>query len=153
MKTLTRDEARVQAKRLQVSPVLAPQSAEGRKEVVDCLMRNCEDIEHAERAMTAALDGCVDPRNFAAELAIAAKGTRKSNIVLPEPCPECPEDDYVPFERNGYSGVGRHNCARGLALRERDRNAWQQLESTRKRASNEVKFSRVAEVGPGGDAA
>lgn len=141
MKTLTRDEAREQAKRLQSSPAIAPQSKEGRQEIVDCLMRNCDDAEHAERAMTQLIDTCKDPRNITAELAGAASSTRKSTQPLPGPCAECPEGDWIPCERNGYTGVRRCNCNRGVALIARDRAVWAEMESTRPKPANGAKLN------------
>lgn len=131
MKRLSRDDAKAQAKRLQSSPMLSPQSDDGRREIVDCLMRHCESVEHAARAMTALLDNCTDPRNLTAELRSAAVSTAYEHQVIPDGCSVCYlEPDvttgearwyaHVSKERNGYTCAVRCGCARGQWLKRRD---------------------------------
>jgi hypothetical protein len=135
MKQLTRDFARAQGKRLQASPMMAPQSKEGVREIVDCLMRHCQSEEHAERTITAFLDGATEPKNLTAELAAIA---RRSQIPdqLPAGCPRCflgPDVDsgevrwaaHVPGVRGGYSVALRCECERGewLAAKDQERKA------------------------------
>jgi hypothetical protein len=131
MKKLNRETARAQAKRLQSSPMLAPQSDDGRKEIIDCLMRNCDDAEHAESTMTQVLDNCDDPRNLTAEIRAAAVATLHRSESVPDGCDVCrlmPDPltgaarwmAHVPFERNGYSYAVRCNCERGRWLKRRD---------------------------------
>lgn len=157
MKKLSRTEAQSQARRLQSSPMLAPQSDEGRKEIVDCLMRNCLDVEHASRTMTHLLDNATDPRNLTAELRAAAEATRNVPQALPDGCPRCNlEPDpitkaprwmaHVPGERNGYSCAVRCDCARGrwLARRDQERATQQPMEEPRKGGMQPADFARLA---------
>lgn len=121
--------AKKQAKRLMANPMLAPQSPEGQLEIMNCLMRHCESPEHAERTMTELLDGTRDPRNITAEIAAAARLTRKG-AALPAGCDRCRYTDvdtgqvqyyaHVSGTRNGYDYAERCGCARGRALRHLD---------------------------------
>ncbi len=130
MTTLTRELARQQAARLQSSPMLAPQSDEGRREVVNVLMRHCQNAEHAEMVMTALLEECRDPRNLTAELVAIARNTKRKED-LPAGCDACSAGNdldgvpsWLPFvvvEINGYSSGRRCTCARGRWLFARDR--------------------------------
>jgi hypothetical protein len=131
MKKLSRTDAQAQARRLQSSPMLAPQSDEGRKEIVDCLLRNCVDVEHAARAMTALLDNCTDPRSLTAELKRAAADTLNMPQSLPDGCERCeilPDPNtgaprwsaHVYGEKRGYSCAIRCSCERGQWLERRD---------------------------------
>jgi hypothetical protein len=131
MKKLTRNDAQAQARRLQSSPMLAPQSAEGRTEIVECILRHCADVEHAARAMTHVLDNCTDPRNLTAEIRSAAETTANTPQTLPPGCEACRlEPDpmtgaerwmaHIPGERNGYSCAVRCTCERGDWLLRRD---------------------------------
>jgi hypothetical protein len=131
MKNLIRPDATKEAKRLQACPALAPQSDEGRKEIVDCLMRHCEDYGHASRTMTHVLDNCPEPRNLLAEIKAAAVETLHMPESVPDGCDHCRlEPDpithkprwmaHVPGERNGYSMAVRCACARGKWLLRRD---------------------------------
>lgn len=122
---LTREQAAKQAKRLQANALLIPQSPEGKTEIIECLIRHCDSPEHAERTMTELLDGAKDPRNITAEIAEAARLTRKGP-GLPEGCDRCRVTDpftgevkYLPYLgefRNGYDRAFRCACARGKAL-------------------------------------
>lgn len=132
MKNLSRTNAAAQARRLQANPALAPQSDEGRREVVDCILRHCIDVEHAARTMTQVLDSAADARSLTAEISAAAAATRVIAFDLPTPCQSCPDGDWVRIDRAGISSVARHDCPRGIALRNRDRKAWNELASTRK---------------------
>lgn len=128
---ITRESAQKQAKRLMACPALAPQSDEGKREVVDCLMRHCQSPEHAAEVMTAFLDTAIDPRNITAELASIARQSRLDD-ALPTGCPACtlePDEatgapryaSHVTGERNGYDIAARCKCPRGISLKERDR--------------------------------
>jgi hypothetical protein len=132
MKTLSRSDAQAQGRRLQASPALAPQSEDGRKEIVDCLLRNCVDVEHARRTMTYLLDNCEDPRNLTAALRSAAESTRNVQQALPDGCDRCRLDPdpqtkaprwmaHVPEDRGLVSCAVRCDCARGQWLSRRDR--------------------------------
>jgi hypothetical protein len=128
--TLTRELARQQAARLQSSPMLAPQSDEGRREVVNILMRHCQNAEHAATVLTALLEECRDPRNLTAELVAIARNTKRKDN-LPPGCDACyaGEDldgapSWLPFvtvQIRGYSAGRRCACARGQWLSARDR--------------------------------
>jgi hypothetical protein len=131
MKKLSRTDAQAQGRRLQANPMLAPQSKEGVTEIVDCIMRNCRDVEHAVRTMTAVLDNCTDPRNLTAEIKRAAGEALNVPQALPDGCEVCHlEPDpltgaarwmaHVPGERKGYSCAVRCTCARGQWLSRRD---------------------------------
>lgn len=131
MKKLSRTDAQAQGRRLQANPMLAPQSIEGVKEIVDCIMRNCQDVEHASRTMSQVLDNCRDPRNLTAEIKAAAVETLRIPQAVPGGCEVCRlEPDpltgaarwmaHVPLERNGYTYAVRCSCARGQWLKRRD---------------------------------
>lgn len=127
---LTREVAREQAARLQASVMLAPQSDVGRSEIVECLLRNCSDREHAEQTMTLVLDNARDIRNLPAEIASIAQRTR--NPGQPPPgCEQCTlgEDretgarkwlPYVSRDYKGYAFAGRCTCDRGKWLATQD---------------------------------
>lgn len=127
---ITRESAQKQAKRLMACPALAPQSTEGKQEVVDCLMRHCQSPEHAAEVMTAFLDTAIDPRNITAELASIARQSRQDD-ALPVGCGLCtlaPDMHtgapryaaHVPVTRNGYDFAIRCACERGRVLKSRD---------------------------------
>lgn len=128
MKTLTRRQAQKEAKRLVVNPALSPQTEDGVKEIIDCLMRHCEDQNHAERAITRFLDTAGDNRNLTAELTAAAKAT--GDVEPPPPgCLNCMvdlEDGFyylshiVRTSSSGIEFAGRCTCPRGRWLASRD---------------------------------
>lgn len=131
MTKLTRDHARRQANRLQACPMLAPQSDEGKREVVDCLMRHCQSAEHSETVMTQFLDGALHVQNSIAELAAIAHATRQ-NDQPPPGCDRCylgpdvftGEVRWASFisvdRRDGLSSAHRCSCARGQFLNAAD---------------------------------
>jgi len=158
--TLTREVARQQAARLQSSPMLAPQSGIGRSEIVDCLLRHCQDAQHCSDVMTTLLDAIVDPKNVTAEIAAIAGRTRRADQAPPgcERC--CAGEDvatgamtWLPFVHvkiKGYSCGRRCSCARGRWLAEGDRaRALQEAEATRPRefvAARQVIDSKIVGV-------
>lgn len=127
---LTRQQAQQQVFRLTANPMLTPQSDDGLKEIVDCLLRHCESIEHAEATMTAFLDSSPNPRNVTAELAAAAK-LAKSGPSLPDGCDLCryrePLTGLIKYRSHisvvvrGYESSKRCACPRGQALEAADR--------------------------------
>ena len=128
--SLTREEAKQQAKRLTACPALMPQSKEGMSEVVDCLMRHCHSQEHASLAMTEFLDKAIDSRNTTAELAAIARQTRQVES-FPLGCHRCTLDpdvdtgeprylSHVSATRGGYDVAVRCGCPRGRALAAKD---------------------------------
>jgi len=133
VKKLTRSEAQEQAARLMACPMLAPQSPEGRREIVDSLLRHCVDQAHAERTMTRFLDTAADIRGaLTAVLTQTAEETRKGP-VLPDGCPECwtgvdpatGKDTWAPYPRmrtiRGCDYSQRCTCARGAWLAANDK--------------------------------
>lgn len=135
MNKLTRDEAQKQAKRLMANPILVPQTKDGMTEVINCLMRNCQDGPHCAETMTALLDGSVEfPRDLettTARLSYAARRLQQPEVA-PAGCDRCylgPDVTtgeirwyaHVPGERNGYSMAVRCGCERGAWLSDRDR--------------------------------
>lgn len=142
---LTREIARQELARLASNPMLFPQSAEGKTELLDCLMRNCADAEHCAEVMTALLDTVEDPRSITASIATIASRTRRPDQAPPG-CEQCYAGDdvttgaaiWLPFvsvEIRGYSCARRCSCARGrwLAERDRDRELGQQQTEQRPR--------------------
>lgn len=135
MEKLTRTQAKTQTKRLLANAMLAPQTDDGSKEIVECILRNCKDAAHAERAMTRFLDTASDPRNITAELASAAKATAVEGEA-PGGCPQCELDPDVETGESRYMshvireirmGTGmsyeaavRCGCVRGRWLASRD---------------------------------
>lgn len=128
---LTREFARKQAARLQSNPMLAPQSEEGRTELVDCLMRHCQDDEHCVRTMTAFLENVRKIEGaMTAELVTWARET----IDYGQPPPGCEhcrigEDlagvmqyhtHVTGMRANGTTFATRCSCARGHWYEARD---------------------------------
>lgn len=74
---MKRDFVRDQVLRLMANPMLAPQTDEGTREVIDCLMRNCAAEADCLATVTAFLDFAVNPRNITAELASIARKNRR----------------------------------------------------------------------------
>jgi hypothetical protein len=136
---LTRKEAQQQAKRIAANPMLIPQTDDGAKELVDCLIRHCANTDHAERAMTAFLDGARDPKNLTAELAACAAATRQADS-LPPGCERCRYEDPETGETRyrshlsrtvrGYDVSQRCTCERGQALAAGDRRRDEELRKT-----------------------
>jgi len=131
MQKLTREYARAQVQRLLANPMIAPQSDEGAREIIDCLMRHCETAEHAQATMTIFLDQTPEPRNVTAELASAAQRALNGPI-LPPGCEACAYKDpltgvtlyysHLAIDGAGkYSAVVRCTCARGKLLQAADR--------------------------------
>jgi hypothetical protein len=117
-KRLARHDAKRQAARIDACPALAPQTDEGRNEVTECLMRNCQDAEHARLVVTRLLDDVLECQNLTAEIAIIAQATRKQD-PLPPGCNRCKGEPFI----GGPDGLWtRCTCARGQALRARDRS-------------------------------
>ncbi len=127
---LTREIAREQLARLASSPMLFPQSAEGKIELLDCLMRNCVDAEHCADTMTRLLDDVTDPKSLTAAIAAIAWQTRRPDQPPPG-CEECGLGlnqtsgvmEYLPYisvQLGGCSFARRCGCARGRWLAARD---------------------------------
>ena len=152
MSKLTRAEAQKQARRLQSAPMLAPQSDDGRKEIVDCLLRHCADAAHDQRAMTRVLDGTLDPRNLTAEIAAAAAESRSVPVVeLPPGCARCTLDpdlitgaaryaSHISEPGELYDVSRRCDCARGRSLASRDAEHGAAV-SERARAASDIQSS------------
>ena len=131
MMKLTRQVAQRQAARLQACPMLVPQSDEGRREVVDSLLRNCQSEEHCVAVLTEFLDTALHVQNVTAELAAIARRTQRSDQA-PAGCAQC---DLGPDPFSGEQrwaahlaeerGARRCECDRGrwLAAREHERTA------------------------------
>ena len=145
---LTRQDAQQQAKRLQSCPMLAPQSDEGRKEIVDCLMRHCQSAEHAQAVMTQFLDEAIHVQGpVTAWLAASARQTRKSDQA-PTGCARCwlgPDFNtgevrwaaHVSTDRDGISFAMRCDCERGqwLKIRDGERRAEEQRSKPSKKGT------------------
>ncbi len=137
--TLTRELARKEAARLQASPMLAPQSDEGRREIVDCLMRHCTDEEHARAVMTELLDSVERPQSITAEIATIARKTLHRDCPPPGCHLCCMGEDpitgavrwasHVSVDVRGYPCARRCTCQRGRWLADCDRQ--QQPETPR----------------------
>jgi hypothetical protein len=130
MQALTREHAQRIAARIAAAPVLLPQTAEGRTELVNALLRHCGDVDHAERTMTEMLDNSPDVHNVVAELAIIARRIRTPELAPPG-CAVCslgPDPitgaarwlPYVSMDRGGCAFAGRCTCERGHWLSARD---------------------------------
>ncbi len=128
---LERKEAQTQAKRLQSCPMLAPQTDDGRKEIVDCLMRHCQSVEHAVAVMTQVLDDALEVKGpITAWIASIARRTQHAEVA-PDGCWRCeigPDVEtgemrwavHVPTEWKGYTCAGRCSCVRGRWLAGKD---------------------------------
>jgi hypothetical protein len=138
MPTITRQIAQHVAARIAAAPALLPQTAEGRTELVDALMRHCSDASHANAVMTELLDSSLNPVNLIAEIAAIAGRTRRPDKPPPgcERC--CMGEDlgtktitwlpYISVTIRGYECAQRCSCARGAWLAERDREREQERE-------------------------
>jgi len=127
---LTREQAQRVAARIAAAPALLPQTAEGRTELVDAILRHCSDADHAKNVMTEVLDGALKPVNLVAEIAMIAGRTRRPD----QPPPGCQQCDvgedittgatrwspFVHVQIRGYSAARRCDCARGRWLAARD---------------------------------
>jgi len=166
MTKLTREIARKQAARLQSNPMLAPQSDDGRREIVDLLLRNCQSGEHAEAVMTAFLERARKVENVTAEIATIARATATAEQA-PAGCERCylgPDVStgevryaaHVSRIVGGYDvatrcdGIGGIGCPRGQWLSARDRErrtveAAKVASDERRRATPErADFARLA---------
>ena len=132
MTKLTREHARKEGSRLQSCPMLAPQTNEGRREIVDCLMRHCQSEEHATSVMTEFLDTAVNIKGtLTSWLAAIALRTRVPDDIPPG-CDRCylgPDMStgevrwaaHVSFDLpSGYTASRRCTCDRGRWLSQRD---------------------------------
>lgn len=143
MGKLTRDQARKAMKRIFANPMLAPQSEEGTKEIIDCLIRNCRDQAHAEQTMTVFLDNAKDPRNTTAEIKAAAGVVDKENWeneTPPSGCDKCTVTDIngerflahvIRLSSTGIEYAGRCSCVRGRWLASRDLRRAKDAEAAR----------------------
>jgi hypothetical protein len=111
--SLTREQAQRQAARLDASPTIAPRTEEGLTELVDCLLRCCQNEEHARTVITQLLDGVPRLQSLTAEIVAIAAATRK-RAALPPGCEIC---QGAPWLMGGQNGAVRCSCARGEALR------------------------------------
>jgi hypothetical protein len=104
---MTKDQAKKQAARLMANPALSPQSMEGKREIVDCLLRHCGSEAHAAKVITEFLDTATDARNVTAELATIAH--RVGDPARPAPrlgfagCVKCDFTGWKRYEKNGYT--------------------------------------------------
>lgn len=74
----TREQARKHGERLQAGiPSAFPAASVEimRREVVECLLRNCRDDSHVERTVTRVLEAAENPRNLLAAITRAARET------------------------------------------------------------------------------
>lgn len=131
---LTREIAQAEAARLQSSVMLCPQSKEGRAEIVDCLLRNCQDAEHARRTMTQLLDNALEVKGA---LTAWIANFARAGLSPEQPPPGCSRCDAGPqwpdgaqgwsafVSARGRNGVERCDCERGqwMAAKDADRNA------------------------------
>lgn len=137
MSKLNRIDAIKQAKRLQSCPMIAPQTDEGRREIVDCLVRHCQSAEHADSVMTRFLDEALKVEGpVTAALANIARQV-PSGEEAPAGCERCfSGKNPVTGEKlyahhvgrdvpGGYSVAVRCSCERGrwLASREQGNGA------------------------------
>jgi hypothetical protein len=128
---LTRQDAQKQAKRLQACPMLAPQTDEGRKEIVDCLMRHCQSAEHAETVMTRFLDEALHVNGAVTAWLAATAGQTRQADQPPPGCRQCwlgPDLStgevrwaaHISVQRGEYSFATRCDCERGQWLQRCD---------------------------------
>jgi hypothetical protein len=108
---LTRGQAQKQASRIDACPALAPKTQEGCTELVETIMRHCQNEEHAKLVITRLLDGVSRVQVLTAEIAAIAHATRKRE-PLPLGCKVCNGAPWI-FEPDGAKRCG---CARGQAL-------------------------------------
>lgn len=160
MTRLTREKAQEQAARLMANPMLAPQSKEGKKEIVDCLLRHCQGEEHAADVMTRFLDTARDPRNLTAEIAAMARETQTAEEA-PAGCFGCEigEDpntgemrwaSHVPRDgKGGISCAVRCECDRGLWFTAKDRERAQAQPEKRKPARQQLAHADFARLAAG----
>jgi hypothetical protein len=130
--SINRSDARKQAARLQASPMLQPQTDEGCREIVDCLMRHCQSAEHAAAVMTQVLDSALEVKGpITAWIASIARGSQVADQA-PAGCEHCylgPDINtgevrwafHVSItSRYGITSAGRCTCERGRWLAAKD---------------------------------
>ncbi len=129
---LTRDEAKVQAARILASPMLSPQTKEGKEEIVNCFLRNCHSAEHAAAVMTEVLDSALKVEGpITAWIATVAHRTRRPEEAPPG-CSRCEIGtdvdtgvmrwaQHVTDDSGYYSTARRCLCDRGRWLVAKDR--------------------------------
>ena len=124
---LERDYVRQQAARLDAAPALAPRTVAGQTEVVECLLRTCQDADHVSRVITELLDTVQRCQNLPAEIASIARASRRVGQIPPG-CTRCETgrpgewDYWVSSPR----GATRCDCARGHWLAERSKTCERQ---------------------------
>jgi hypothetical protein len=116
--------------------MLAPQTLEGKKEIVECLLRNCQSEEHAVTVMTRVLDGALRVEGpITAWIASVARQTQTYDRA-PAGCDLCylgPDvttgevrwAEHVSVQIGGYDCARRCTCDRGgwLAAKDLERGA------------------------------
>jgi hypothetical protein len=128
----TEQHVKEQCKRLSSAPLIEPKTPEGKREIKDTLLRNCQSDEHVTEVITRFLEGDEDPGYMPiAALVRIAKKTRR----LDEPPPGCDRCALSPDEfsgemrwsahviqdrGDGISYAKRCDCERGRWLRIRD---------------------------------
>lgn len=84
----TEKHVKTECKRLAAAVMIEPKSAEGKREVVDALLRNCQSDEHVTSVMTAFLEGSRECQNLIAELVSIARRTQTTDQA-PAGCDTC----------------------------------------------------------------
>jgi hypothetical protein len=131
----TEQHVKEQCKRLSSLPMIEPKTPEGKREIKDTLLRNCQSNEHVTEVITRFLEGDEDPGCMPiAALVRIAKKTRR----VDEPPPGCHRCGLGPDEFTGemrwaphiaidmgknYSFASRCDCERGLWFQDRDRES------------------------------
>lgn len=112
--------------------MLAPQTDEGRREIVDCLQRHCQNAEHAAAVMTRVLDSAMEVKGpITAWIAATARDTGAGERA-PDGCWRCeigPDVEtgemrwanHVPTEWKGYTCARRCLCERGKWMAAKDK--------------------------------
>jgi hypothetical protein len=120
-----------QCKRLSSLPSLEPKTKEGKREIIDALLRNCQSNLHVGEVITRFLEHEENPYNVIAALIRIAWETRRPDEAPPG-CDSCAlgPDEFTGEMRwtawigkdrsDGISYAVRCCCERGRWLRERD---------------------------------
>jgi hypothetical protein len=134
--------------------MLDPKTEDGKRAVVDALMRHCQSNEHVTQVLLQFLETSRDCKNLIAEVVEIARQTYRDDQPPPG-CRRCelgPDErtgemrwaPHVGVDRDGYSfavrcpGLPGKPCLRGKWFKQRDRQPEEPKASLRMAAAKEI---------------
>jgi hypothetical protein len=123
----TKEHVLDQCKRLAAVPMIEPKTDEGKREVAEALLRNCQSNEHVTQVISAFLENTLDCQNIVAELVRLARITQKTDQP-PLGCSQCeigPDLETGAMQWRAHivadGGAKRCSCRRGQWFAAKDR--------------------------------